>query len=160
VTYAGRPPSSAAERDAFLCETARAWRAQHPCEDLRVIVTDLTFHESPSRFVVGDGAVIAPVGVNVPGLQEVLDVRASPPPIRLLHADGNTAVAWPYAGALHRDMHYRGLALVRRAAPRMASIPTSPTFDTLPDPWRVDGRLTAEDLDGEEHGLDECKAFA
>jgi hypothetical protein len=73
--------------------------------------------------------------------------------------EGITVLAWEYPGELHRDLDYRGLALVRRSARRRVVVPESPTYATLPDPWRVDARLTAEELESEPHDLGECRAF-
>ncbi len=159
ATYAGPSVASATARDTFLCETARDWRRQFTGNDLQIIVTDVDFHESPRHFATGEAAVITPVGVDLAGTEHVLDVRAEPRAIRTIQVEGITAVAWEYPGELHRDLNYRGLALVRRPSRRRVTIPESPTFASLPDPWRVDARLTAAELETEEHGLDQCKAF-
>jgi hypothetical protein len=159
-TYSDRSIASASRRDAFLCDAAHAWRAQYPAnDDLHVVVTDVSFRGTPGQFSIGEGMVIAPIALALPGVQDVLDVRASPAPARALNVEGIRVLAWEYAGTLHRDMRYVGVALVRRARRRPVAMPESPTFASLPDSWQVDARLTAEELEEEEHQLDQCKAF-
>ncbi len=161
VTYAGPSGASMQRREAFLCDAAHQWRARYAnIDDLQVIVTDVRFRHAPGQFVVGEGAVIAPVATELNGAQEVLDVRGLPAPVRVMNVEGTRLLAWEYAGTLHRDLRYVGLALVRRAQGRPVAMPDSPTFEKLADPWRVDARLTAAELEEEEHHLQQCQAFA
>jgi hypothetical protein len=148
-----------AARDGFVCDAARAWRAKYTGDDLLVLVTDVSFRSTPGQFAVGEGVVVAPIAADLPGVQELLDVRGYPAPARVLKVGGVTALGWEYAGTLHRDIRYVGLALVRRKPGQRISPPDSPSFATLPDPWRIDAVLTASELEDEQHNLDECKAF-
>lgn len=150
-----------AARDAFVCQAAREWRAKYgTAPDLQLVVSDIRFHGRPGDFAPGEGAVVAPLALALPGAQEVLEVRASPAPARVLHVEGMTAVSWPYAGTLHRDMRFVGVSLVRRAPARDITLPPSPTFRTLAEPWAIDARTVAADLDDEPHALRSCAAFA
>jgi hypothetical protein len=160
VTFTGPSGGSAAERKAFLCETARQWRARYPAEgDLQVVLTDVVFHGTAGRFAVGNGLVVAPVALNLPGIQDLLEVVGSPSPRRAINVEGIRALVWDYAGAIHRDLRYVGAALVRRPRARPVTLPEAPTFDTLERPWRTDARLTSEELEGEPHSLNQCRAF-
>jgi hypothetical protein len=69
-----------------------------------------------------------------------------------------TALGWPYAAKLHRDIRLRGMALVRPAPETPARLPATPSFDTLPAELRVDALLRVADLE-EHHVLPSCKAF-
>jgi hypothetical protein len=158
ATYAG-PSVASQSRQSFLCDTVREWRRGYAGDDLQIVVTDVTFHGSPAHFAVGEGTVIAPIAVDLPEAQQILDVRADPAPVRILHVEGVTEIAWDYAGTVHRDMMYRGLALVRRRRWKRVNVPAAPTFEMLPDPWSMDARQTAADLEAEEHRLDQCRAF-
>jgi len=142
-----------------LCDAARAWRAAYgQSPDLQIIVTEVTFHGAPDSFYVGEGVVVVPTAVELPGAQDVLDVRGLPAPDRVLRADGVRALAWAYPGTLYRDLRFTGISLVRRAPRRQVILHAAPTFDTLPEELRVDARLNAAELE-ENHHLQSCKAF-
>lgn len=148
-------------RDTLVCQAAHEWRTKYGATgDLRIVVSDIRFHGRPGEFASGEGAVVAPLALALPGAQEVLEIRASPPPARVFHVEGMTAVSWPYAGTLHRDMRFVGVALVRRAPARQIAIPPSPTFRTLGEPWAIDARTIAAELEDEPHALRTCAAFA
>lgn len=145
--------------DALLCAASRDWRARFgDAADLHVVVSDVLFRGAPGDFVPGEGVVAAPIAASYPGVQEVLDVRADPPPARVLRVEGQTVVTWPYAAALHRDLRFTAIALVRRAPASGVAPPEAPSFDTLPHEVRVDATLKAREIE-EAHALDRCKAF-
>jgi hypothetical protein len=75
-----------------------------------------------------------------------------------MHVGGVTALGWPYAARLHRDIRLSGVALVRRAREEPVILPDAPSFDTLSAELKVDARLSAADIE-EEHGIANCKAF-
>jgi hypothetical protein len=141
-----------------LCQSAEAWRAKYPsAEDLVVIGTRVSFRGTPGIFTPGDGLVVAPVALQLPGAQEVLEVAAEPPPLRKLNAEGVIALTWEYAGSLTRDLSFDALALVRRPARQAVADLDAPTFDTLAQDIRVDAMLSGALL--EEAHVRTCKAF-
>jgi hypothetical protein len=147
-----------ADARPFICAAARAWRAKYPAAtDLQIIISDVSFRASPKSFVPNDGLVVAPVGTDLPGAQDLLDTRSDPPALRTLAADAVTALSWAYAGRVNRDIQVTGLALVRRPASQPFAPPATPTFDALDHDLRADATLPAADL--EEHGLPQCTAF-
>jgi hypothetical protein len=155
----GTARAASGAADPFVCNAARAWRAAHgTSDDLRVIGVEVVFHAAPDSFAVGQAEVLTPVGSELSGAEEILDVRADPAPSRVLHVDGTTVLAWDYPGAVHRDMHFIAATLVRRAPLAHPSIPSHPTFDTLSEKVRDDALLKAQSLG--EHRLNRCKAFA
>jgi hypothetical protein len=160
VAYSGKHrPLARPTDDPALCEAAHAWRAEYPVsEDLQVITTTVTFLGAPRNFAPGEGVIVVPVAVALPGAQEVLEVGGSPAPLRILKHDGMTELAWEYAGTVNRDIHSLGFALVRKSKPAPFVPPPHPTFDTLPHDLRVDATLTAAAL--EESHTARCKGFA
>jgi hypothetical protein len=145
--------------DPAVCDAARGWRATYGhSPDLQILVTQVTFHGTAGEFVSGEGVVIAPAAVALPGAQEVLDVRGIPDPVRMIEHDGIRMLAWPYPGSLHRDFRFVGLSLVRRPPSRPVMPPDEPTFDTLAEDARFDARLTSAELE-ESHNLAACSAF-
>jgi hypothetical protein len=154
---AGSPDRAAVE--TLRCEAARAFRAHHGvAPDLSLLEVQVVFRAAPvGRFVASEGFVTVPVGVSLPGAQEVLEVRGDPEPTRKLDVDGTTLLAWSYAGAVHRDMRFVAFALIRRAPARAAALPPSAGWAELPRDMADDATLTARDL--EEHGLQHCAAF-
>jgi hypothetical protein len=135
---------------------ALEWSAAHPHRsDLYVISTEITFRGSPGGFVVGEGIVVAPLAMALDGVQDVLDVRAMPPPSRVMRVDGNVVVAWEYAGRIHRDMRYSAYALVRRPMAGQVTLPSAPRFASLERQALLDATATAREARG--HGLDRCQ---
>jgi hypothetical protein len=112
---AGSPDRAAVE--TLRCEASRAFRAHHGvAADLSLLEVQVVFRAAPvGAFVAGEGFVTVPVGVSLPGAQEVLKVRGDPEPARKLDVDGTTLLVWSYARAVHRDMRFVAFALIRRA---------------------------------------------
>jgi hypothetical protein len=159
VAYSGKSRNRAGPTDdPALCEAARVWRAKYPpSEELQVIATTVTFLGRPGNFVSGEGVIVAPVAVALPGAQEIMEVGGSPAPLRVLKMDAISELAWEYAGTLMRDIHVLGFALVKRPTPKPFVLPPHPTFDTLPHELKVDATLTTAAL--EEHHTARCKGF-
>ncbi len=125
--------------DPALCSAVKSWRQKYPpSDDLQVNLSRVTFRGVPRNFVSGEGIIVAPLAVSLPGAQEVLEVGANPPPLRVLKVEGTTALSWEYAGAVTRDIRALGFALVRRPRDRVVELPSAPTFDTLEHDLRVD----------------------
>lgn len=144
--------------DDFLMEAAHRWCGAHgKREDLQAVLTEVHFRAEPPLFVVGEGAVVAPVAVDLPGAQRVLDVVSRPEHLRKLEVEGTTALAWAYGGRIHRDMRFAGVALVERAPSARVPPPEEASFDRLPAELRPDAMARAADL--EEHNLNKCAAF-
>jgi hypothetical protein len=101
---------------------------------------------------------VAPVAVDLPGAQRVIDTVSQPAGLRLLKVQGNTELTWAYSGRVHRDLHFRGVALVERGPARDVAAPERPAFDTLSGPIRLEA--LAKVADTEEHALHRCKAFS
>jgi hypothetical protein len=145
-------------RDAFLGDTARRWCAAHgKRDDLQAAVIDVRFHAEPPLFQSADGVVVAPVAVDLPGVQHVLEVASEPAHLRKVTAEGITTLAWAYGGRVHRDLSYTGVALVERAPLARITLPERPTFERLPGDLRPEA--TARARDTEEHALHKCAAF-
>jgi hypothetical protein len=151
------PAGGTGER--FLREAGRTWCADHPERtDLQVVAIDVTYRAEPPLFSQGEGTVVAPVALDLPGAQRVLDVASEPPHLRKLTTPLVTALAWEYAGRLHRGLRFRALALVERPARRPMSVPAAPTFEGLPPDLRPESFAKAADL--QEHSLEKCAGFA
>jgi hypothetical protein len=147
-----------AETDAFVRDTLQGWCQVHGKRgDLQVVVISVRFRAEPPNFAQGEGVVVAPVALDLPGAQRVLGVATRPPSLRKLTTQGITAMAWEYAGRVHRDMRFTGVALVERPAAARPALPTRPTFATLPPDLHTEATARAGDL--EEHALDKCAAF-
>lgn len=155
------PPDRAtsdAARAAFVEETTHRWCQDYGArEDLSAIVIDVHFRPEPPLFSEGEGVVVAPLALELPGAQRVLDVATRPKPLRTLPVQGITAVAWEYGGRVHREMHFAGLALVERPPLERVVPPAQPSFAKLPAELRPEALARAADL--EEHSLHECAAF-
>lgn len=96
--------------DRFVTDAVQHWCDTHGGrDDLQVAVIDVRFHAEPPLFARGEGVVVAPVGLELPGAQRVLEVASEPASTRRLTAGGITALAWEYAGRTHREMRFVGL---------------------------------------------------
>jgi hypothetical protein len=162
LVLAGSVPSGTgttdAEFEAFLRHTTDQWCALHGRrDDLQAVVIDIRFRAEPPLFNQGEGSVVAPVGIDLPGAQRVVDVASCPGHIRKLTTPGITALAWEYSGRVHRTLQFRGVALVERPALTPATLPEAPTFHGLAADLRPEALARAADL--EEHGLNKCAAF-
>ena len=146
-------------REIFLRRTTDRWCADHPRrENLQAVVVDVRFRAEPPLFVPGEGTVVAPVAIDLPGSQRVLDVASEPAHLRKLTTPALTALAWEYGGRVHRNMHFRGMALVERPPLAQVTLPPAPAFAGLPADLRPEASARATEL--EEHGLHKCAAFA
>jgi hypothetical protein len=145
---------------AFVARTLKAWCDAHPGDrgNLQAVVVDVRFRGEPPFFAPGDGVVVAPLAVDLPGVQHVLDLASHPESLRTLRAEGNTAVAWEYAGRAHRDLRFTGMALVERKPPAEASLADGETDASLAPEIRPDALAKAADL--EEHDLQQCADFS
>ena len=113
VSVTDRGPGDV-EHEAFVCRTAAAWRAEHGDDPaLRVARIDVRFGADAGTFTDGEGVVVAPVGVDVPGLQRVVATDAFPASLAAPVTYGQHRRIWAYPGRVHRDMHFTALALVR-----------------------------------------------
>jgi len=162
LVLAGASPSGqeavVSDATAFVNETMQRWCQTHGRrDDLQVAVIDVHFHQEPPLFAQGEGVVVAPVALELSGAQRVLDVASQPASVRTLTAGGITALAWEYAGRVHRVMHFVGVALVERRPFARPALLESPTFEGLPAELRPEALARAADL--EEHGLDKCARF-
>ena len=147
------------DHDAFLRETAQRWCAAHGERDnLQAAVIDVHFRAEPPLFKPDEGAVVAPIAVDLPGVQHVLDVASQPAHLRRITTEGITTLAWEYGGRLHRDLRFTAVALVERPPLARITPPERPTFAQLPADLRPEAMSRARDT--EEHGLDKCAAFA
>ncbi|HVJ89075.1 MAG TPA: hypothetical protein VM580_04670 [Labilithrix sp.] len=134
---------------------ALEWRAAHPdASNLHVVSTEVTFVGSPENFALGEGIVVAPLATAFEGVQDVIDIRATPAPSRVMRVDGNVVVAWAYAGKIHRDLRYSAHALVRRPIPTKFMMPEAPSFASLEREALLDATATAREVGG--HGLARC----
>lgn len=147
-----------AELDAFVCDTARQWRAKHGEDsDLQVARVDVRFQGRADLFAKGDGAVVVPAGLSLAGAQELVETAAYPQTLRTINADGIVNQVWEYAGRVHKDMRFVALTLVRRPPRRQVAQLDSTTSDSLDTTLKWEAGRTAKEL--EEHGLDDCASF-
>ena len=145
--------------EAFVDRTTRRWCAEHGKRaDLQAVVVDVRFRAEPPLFAEGEGVVVAPLALELPGGQRILDVATQPAHLRKLEVQGITAVAWEYGGRVHREMRFAGLALVERPAQARVTAPEKPSFASFPAEHLPEALARALDL--EEHGLHKCAAFA
>jgi hypothetical protein len=162
LVLAGAVPAgrrTGARDDAFVTEAVQRWCESHgKRDDLQVAVIDVRFRAEPPLFAQGEGVVVAPVALELAGAQRVLEVASQPAGVRRLSAGGITALAWEYAGRIHRDMRFVGLALVERRSRATPARLESPTFATLPVELRPEALARAVAL--EEHDLQKCAQFA
>jgi hypothetical protein len=61
------------------------------------------------------------------GMEDVLEVRGYPEPLRKVDADGTTVMIWAYPDTVHRDMWFVAFVLVRRPPARAVDLPVNPT---------------------------------
>ncbi len=142
----------------FVNSTMRQWKLEYSSyKDLKVARVDVRFQANPKNFVKAEGAVITPVGVDIPGGQKILKIAAYPQPVRELSVDGIKALAWTYPGKCRRNLHYVSLCLVRQKIKQEVSFPSNPSYSKLPKSYISDALAQAEDL--KEHSLDECATF-
>jgi hypothetical protein len=147
------------DRDTFLRETMQRWCASNGAsDDLQAAIIDVRFHAEPPAFKPEEGAVVAPIAVDLPGAQRVLNVASQPAHLRKVITEGITTLAWEYGGRAHRDMRFTGIALVQRPPLVRVTLPERPTFDSLPPDLRPEAMSRARDT--EEHDLNKCAAFA
>lgn len=136
--------------EEFVETTLSGWREKYSGDQsLQVARIDIRFSRSPDKFARGEGVIIAPVGIDLPGAQQVLETAAYPHPLRKLSVEGINCLTWEYPGKVNRDMHAVALSLVRQSVQGAGP--------SLPSDVREDALATAKDL--EEHSLDECSAF-
>ncbi len=144
--------------DAFIRQTLSRWRAEYgPDNELKVGRVDIYFDSRPDRFESEEGAVIAPVGIDLENGQKILDIAAYPPIVRELRVDGIRCLAWPYPGKYRDDFHYTALCLVKQTGSGKVVFPDKATHDELSLSFASDALARATEL--EEHGLEECAAF-
>lgn len=162
LVLAGAVPAgrrAGADGDSFVEQTVQRWCQAHgKRDDLQVAVIDVRFRAEPPLFAQGEGVVVAPVALELLGAQRVLDVAGRPDSVRRLSTGGITALAWEYAGRVHRDMRFVGVALVERRPDATPARLESPTFESLPVELRPDALARAAAL--EEHDLHKCAQFA
>jgi hypothetical protein len=145
--------------ESFVDRKTREWCAEHgKRDDLQAVVVDVRFRPEPPLFAEGEGVVVVPLALELPGAQRILDVATRPAHLRRLEVQGITAVAWEYGGRVHREMHFAGVALVERPALARVTAPAKPTFNSFPAEQMPEALARAADL--EEHGLHKCAAFA
>jgi hypothetical protein len=150
---------AAATASALLSATTRRWCEAHgPRADLQRVVVEVHFHAEPPLFAAGEGVVVAPVALDLPGAQRVVEVESEPGEVRRLKVQGITAVAWEYGGRVHRDLSFTSVALVERPPLHRLTLPARPTFDELSPALRPDALARASAL--EEHGLEKCAGFS
>ena len=143
---------------AFVDRTTQKWCAEHgKREDLQAVLVDVRFRPEPPLVSEGEGVVVAPLALELPGAQRILDIQTRPAHLRPLEVQGIHAVAWEYGGRVHREMRFAGMALVQRPALVRVTPPAKPSFDGLPAEHRAEALARAADL--EEHGLQKCAAF-
>jgi hypothetical protein len=158
-TLPGRRQVADDTLEAFVDRTTRRWCAEHEnWDDLQAVVVDVRFRAEPPLFAEGEGVVVAPLALELPGGQRILDVATQPAHLRKLEVQGITAVAWEYGGRVHREMRFAGLALVERPALARLTAPEKPSFGGFPAEHLPDALARAVDL--EEHGLHKCVALA
>ncbi len=142
----------------FVSNTLRQWKSEFPASsNLMVARVDIKFRADPENFVKEEGAVISPIGVDIPNGQKIIKYAAYPPPLRELTVDGIKALAWSYPGKCRRNLHFVSLCLIKRTDKDQVIFPDNPTFNALPKSYLNDALATAYEL--EEHSLHECSAF-
>jgi hypothetical protein len=145
--------------DRFVLNKIDEWKTKYTSDKgLKVARIDIHFRANPENFVKGEGAVIAPIGLDLPGFQKIVEVASYPPAIRELPVDGIKALAWPYTGKCRDDYHYVALTLVRQTQKDPIEPTQNPSFLTLPQSFVADAKATVNDL--EEHNLHECSVFS
>jgi hypothetical protein len=142
----------------FVDETIRGWCGSRPDHtNLQAVVVEVHFLAEPPVFAAGDGVVVAPVGLELPSSQRLLEVASDPPSLRTVHVDGVTALTWPYAGRMHRDMRFVGVALFERPPRTKPTLPGSPSFSTLAPDLKPETLARASEI--LEHRLQSCAGF-
>jgi hypothetical protein len=146
------------EVENFVRNTLSLWKSEFSDSgNLMVARVDIRFRADPENFVKAEGAVISPIGVDIPNGQKIIKYAAYPPPLRELTVDGIKSLAWLYPGKCRRNLHFVSLCLVKTTNKDRVIFPDNPTFDSLPKSYLNDALATAYEL--EEHSLHECSAF-
>lgn len=152
-------PTKPVDIETFVNQTITQWQSEYgDHKHIKVARIDVHFTPYPQNFVKGEGAVIAPVGLDLPLGQKILATATYPPAIRELPVDGIKAMSWPYAGQCRTDLHYVALCLVRqKVVSHPIDFAASAPYAQLPIAFASDALANAKEL--EEHSLDECAAF-
>ncbi len=159
VTAFPRPYSmDPASIETFVNQTLAQWRAEYAASPgMKVGRIDIHFDARPDCFVSQEGAVIAPVGIELKKKQKILEIAAYPPILRELRVDGIRCLAWPYPGKCRDSFNYVALSLVQQESSGSLSSPQSATWETLSSSFAADALAKVEEL--EEHNLEECAVF-
>ena len=152
-------PTKKENIESFVSNKILEWKNKYGDEKgLKVARIDIHFRPEPKNFSKGEGAVISPVGINLPGFQKIIDIASYPPAIRELPVDNITAIAWPYTGKCRDHYHYVALCLVEQNSNQSINFIEAPSFDNLPKSFAADALASAGDL--EEHKLHTCSDFS
>ena len=144
--------------DRFVVETMERWQRKYATEQgLKVARVLVHFRAAPKDFVKDEGAVITPVGADLPLGQDILETAAWPPVARKLSVDGITSLAWAYPGLSRTDMNFTALCLVRQTRKGQPVFPAKSTYSRLPESFVSDALVSAKEI--EEHSLQDCAAF-
>ncbi len=151
-------PQDEASIETFVDHALKKWYSEYGAEKgLKVARVDVCFRANPKNFVSGEGAVIAPIGQELPEGQRIIATTVYPPKVRELIVDGIKNVAWKYPGKYRTDLHYVALSLVKQSQSGLDTKTDQPTFKKLPNYLISDALATAKEL--HEHSLHECSAF-
>ena len=159
ITAFPRPqPMDRQTIEGFVDQTLLQWKETYGSQEgLKVARIDVLFRATPENFAKSEGAVITPVGIDLPKGQKILATAAYPKPVRQLSVDGVKAVAWTYPGKCRSNFRYVALTLVKQPPHPSHADPVKPTFSALPESFRADALAKAAEL--KEHDLEECAAF-
>ncbi len=153
-----RSSAGSEEETQYFESVITDWKEKYG-DSPELVVADISvsFQRSVKNFHETESVIITPVGIDLEGYQEVLEVSSFPPYLRKLEVDGITCLSWEYPGGFNRDVSVRALALVRRSSTGTVILPEAPTFEQVPESMKYEAVATAMDL--EEHGLHKCAAF-
>ena len=145
--------------ESFVTDKIAEWKVKYADkEGLKVARIDIDFRPYSKTFTKGEGAVITPVGANLPGFQKILETASYPPAVRELPVDGIMALAWPYTGKCRSSYHYVALCLVKQDFNQTIDFIETPSFNNLPKAFAADALATVDNL--EEHNLHKCSGFS
>jgi len=155
--------------ETFACSVARRWTRQYGQvgKRLRVLRVDILFPGGTGKFESGEGVVVAPVGLDLDGLQKVVATAASPAGLGIVRFEGTANQLWSYPGSLHRDLRYTALSLVRPVRASLAPEDSRagafdslglPSLDFVRSDVMYEAGLTASETG--QNGLDRCEDFA
>ena len=151
-------PTKQKDIESFVSNKILEWQTKYKDEKgLKVARIDIHFRPGSKKFSKGEGAVISPVGINLPGFQKIIDMASYPPAIRELPVDRITALAWPYTGKCRGHYHYVALCLVRQNPGQPINFNETPSFYNLPKAFSADALAAVKDLG--EHNLHVCSIF-